>query len=96
MTDYTRHMAALPTAKRLEQGRGLGWAIRREGGVVSVGTGNFGSLVPAGAFGHSGATGTVAWADPETGTVFILLTSGRMPAARDILRRCCNAIASAI
>ena len=93
LTDYTGGMASLPAAKRLEQGWGLGWAIRRGGGEVSMGTGNFGSLVPEGAFGHSGATGTVAWADPATGTIFVLLTSGRMPAARKLLRRCCNVIA---
>jgi CubicO group peptidase (beta-lactamase class C family) len=95
LTDHIRGMASLPAAKRLEQGWGLGWAIRRGGGV-SLGTGNFGSLVPVGAFGHSGATGTVAWADPATGTIFILLTNGLMPTAREVLRRCGSVIAAAI
>jgi len=26
-------------------------------------------------FGHTGSTGTIAWADPETGTVCVVLTS---------------------
>ena len=95
LTDYTGSMATLPAAKRLEQGWGLGWAIWR-GGEVSLGTGNFGSLAPVGAFGHSGATGTVAWADPATGTIFILLTNGRMPTARETLRRCGNVVTAAI
>lgn len=51
---------------------GLGWEIqgadRRSG---------LGALVPAGAFGHSGAAGTLMWADPASRTTFVLLTNGR-------------------
>jgi CubicO group peptidase (beta-lactamase class C family) len=37
---------------------------------------SFGKTNSAGAFGHSGAFGLVAWADPETGLSFAYLTDG--------------------
>jgi len=45
---------------------GLGWKI---------GAGTFFEGSPAGLFGHSGATGTLCWADPERQIVFVLLTN---------------------
>lgn len=45
---------------------GIGW---------KVGKGEFGRGCSAGTFGHSGSTGTLAWADPARGLVFVLLTS---------------------
>ena len=39
---------------------GLGWALAK-----SPGAARFGALVSDTTFGHTGATGTVAWADPE-------------------------------
>ncbi|MEE8045438.1 MAG: hypothetical protein V3T49_01215 [Dehalococcoidia bacterium] len=42
----------------------MGWRIQRarDGGW-------YGTAVPPGAFGHAGGTGTVARADPKSGTV---------------------------
>jgi CubicO group peptidase (beta-lactamase class C family) len=37
---------------------------------------NFGNTVSAGAFGHGGAGGQIAWADPESGISFAYLTNG--------------------
>lgn len=51
---------------------GLGWELQ---GPDRRGT--FGALVPTGAFGHSGAAGTLMWADPNSRTTFVLLTNGR-------------------
>lgn len=45
--------------------RGIGWMLG-----PSLGRG-----CSAGAFGHPGSTGTLAWADPKTGTSFVMLTS---------------------
>ncbi len=45
---------------------GLGWAVK---------PGRFGKACSPTAFGHSGSTGTLSWADPATGTIFVLLTS---------------------
>jgi beta-lactamase class C len=46
--------------------RGIGFMV----GPVGLGKG-----CSARAFGHSGSTGTLAWADPATDTSFVLLTS---------------------
>lgn len=50
----------------LEADRGIGFM---------VGPARLGKGCSARAFGHSGATGTLAWADPATDTTFVLLTS---------------------
>lgn len=46
--------------------RGIGFMVGREG---------LGKGCSARAFGHSGSTGTLAWADPETDTTCVILTS---------------------
>lgn len=51
---------------KLEAHRGIGFMV----GAVGLGKGG-----SARAFGHSGSTGTLAWADPATDTSFVLLTS---------------------
>jgi CubicO group peptidase (beta-lactamase class C family) len=45
---------------------GIGFAVK---------PGTFGRGCSPKTFGHSGATGTLAWADPENGRVFVLLTT---------------------
>lgn len=50
----------------LEAHRGIGFMS----GPIGLGKG-----CSASAFGHSGSTGTLAWADPATDTSFVLLTS---------------------
>jgi CubicO group peptidase (beta-lactamase class C family) len=37
----------------------------------------FGHTQSAGTFGHNGAAGQLAWADPESGLSFCYLTNGR-------------------
>lgn len=49
---------------------GLGWALGR-----SKVWNAFGDLVSPSTFGHVGATGTMAWADPLTGLICVVLTS---------------------
>ena len=49
---------------------GLGWALR-DSPVWNY----FGNLASAGTFGHVGATGTVAWADPARQLIVVLLTT---------------------
>jgi CubicO group peptidase (beta-lactamase class C family) len=51
---------------RLEAHRGIGFMV----GLAGLGKG----CSPR-AFGHSGSTGTLAWADPATDTTFVLLTA---------------------
>jgi len=49
---------------------GLGWALGRSNSWNA-----FGDLVSEAAFGHAGATGTMAWADPETQVICVTLTN---------------------
>jgi len=69
---------------------GLGWALGR-----SVVWNFFGDLVSASTFGHAGATGTVAWADPETQLICVILTDRLLEEGR-VLRLISNAVAASV
>ena len=69
----------------------VGWRIQRAGDG-----GWYGSGIPAGAFGHAGSTGTVAWADPASGVVFTLLTNGLLDVEGGVLKACGNIAAAAL
>jgi CubicO group peptidase (beta-lactamase class C family) len=71
---------------------GLGWALGR-----SHAWNAFGDLITGRAFGHAGATGTIAWADPETGLLCVILTN--RPFAVDdgrLLRLVSNTVAASV
>ena len=71
---------------------GLGWGL-----ATSPVWCYFGDLVSPPTFGHSGATGTVAWADPERRLVCVILTT--RPSGEDngrLLRLVSNAVASSV
>ena len=71
---------------------GLGWALRD-----SLVWNSFGDLGSARTFGHVGATGTVAWADPERQLLCALLTT-RSATDRDgfLLHRVSNMVQAAV
>ena len=71
---------------------GLGWALGR-----SPVWNAFGDLVSAETFGHAGATGTLAWADPVSRVLCVILTN-RPYSADDgrFLRSVSNAVAAAV
>lgn len=69
---------------------GLGWALRD-----SLVWNFFGELVSEKTFGHTGATGTVLWADPERDLLCVILTN-RMVENGRLLRRVSNAVAAAV
>jgi CubicO group peptidase (beta-lactamase class C family) len=71
---------------------GLGWGLATSPVWVYSG-----DLVSPRAFGHSGATGTVAWADPVSQLVTVILTT--RPTAEDngrLLRTVSNAVVAAV
>jgi CubicO group peptidase (beta-lactamase class C family) len=71
---------------------GLGWALGR-----SRAWNAFGDVVSARAFGHAGATGTMAWADPETQLLCVILTN--RPYSVDdgrLLRLVSNTVAASV
>ncbi|MBT6145721.1 MAG: beta-lactamase family protein [Gemmatimonadetes bacterium] len=74
----------------LESPWGIGWALR-DSRVWSF----FGEQVSASTFGHVGATGTVAWADPVSGVSCVCLTN-QMVEGGALLRRVSNAVAAAV
>ena len=69
---------------------GLGWALR-DSRVWNY----FGDLGSAGTFGHVGATGTVAWADPARQLVAVLLTT-RSDRRGVLLNRISNIVQAAV
>ncbi|MGH9663762.1 MAG: serine hydrolase domain-containing protein [Bryobacteraceae bacterium] len=71
---------------------GIGWALGR-----SKVWNEFGDLVSPKAFGHAGATGTVAWADPETGLICIVLTNRPLDVDHGrLLRLVSNIVAASV
>lgn len=91
LTDHTPGLPGLGGEPTPACGWGLGWRIKRPGG-----RGWFGSLTPAGAFGHAGATGTLAWADPASQTVCIILTNGGLDANMRAFALASNAVAAVL
>ncbi|MFA6107965.1 MAG: serine hydrolase domain-containing protein [Candidatus Latescibacterota bacterium] len=68
----------------LEAARGIGFAL---------GPAGFGKGCSEKCFGHAGATGTIAWADPATDTTCVLLTSLPMHlSAAAVLQPVCDAV----
>jgi CubicO group peptidase (beta-lactamase class C family) len=71
---------------------GLGWGLATSPVWVYCG-----DLVSPRTFGHSGATGTVAWADPDSQLLTVILTT--RPTSDDngrLLRTVSNAVAAAV
>jgi CubicO group peptidase (beta-lactamase class C family) len=85
LRDQIATMPHIPSEQRLTDRWGLGWRL---------GAPAYGDLVSPGTFGHTGATGTLCWADPETGVSCVLLTN--RPECRSLMARFSNAVASAL
>ncbi len=77
---------------RLNAPWGLGFALGR-----SISWNEFGDLVSPATFGHAGASGTVEWADPETGVICVVLTSRPLSVDNGhFLRLVSNAVSASI
>jgi len=86
LRDQIAPMPGIPAAQKLTSRWGLGWML---------GSPNFGDLVSPNTFGHTGATGTIFWADPQSGLACVLLTNQPNRSQR-LFQRYSNVIASAI
>jgi CubicO group peptidase (beta-lactamase class C family) len=78
--------------KQLGHPWGLGWGLQRSSAWNA-----FGDLSSDRTFGHSGASGTVAWADPQRELLCVILTT--RPWRQDkgfLLRRIANVVQAAI
>jgi len=78
--------------KGLAQPWGLGWGLQR-----STAWNAFGDLSSEQTYGHSGASGTVAWADPQRELLCVILTT--RPWRQDkgfLLRRLANVVQGAL
>lgn len=87
VTDRIPKMRGVATEAPSNHGWGLGWVIKRGGGAWSY-------SAPIGAFGHSGATGTVAWADERSGVILVLLTN--VADGPDVRGACCDIVTRAL
>lgn len=85
--DQTSVAPDLSNREKLRQRWGLGWRLQDAN--------LYGDLVSPRTFGHGGATGTVAWMDPESGVSFVLLTN-QAEAAKVLRPRLSNVVASAV
>ncbi|MCZ2343427.1 MAG: beta-lactamase family protein [Bacteroidales bacterium] len=80
----------LPEVYARAQPWGLGWRLNHPGTADS-----WGDLLGPRVFGHTGATGTMVWMDPDTGGFCLLLTNALRAAAPWRLVHLSNAIAAA-
>ena len=80
----------VPEAERRSHPWGLGWSLNHRGTSRS-----WGDLLSPRAFGHTGATGTMCWMDPDRDGFCLLLTSAIRSRAPWRLVHLSNIVASA-
>ena len=85
LRDQIATMPHIAPEQRITDCWGLGWRL---------GAPACGDLVSPATFGHTGATGTMFWADPETELSCVLLTN--RPECRTLMARYSNAVAAAV
>lgn len=67
--DHSSGLPGMSAEDAAKQRWGLGWRLSGPGATV------YGSRVSDATFGHGGATGTLAWADPESDTTCVIFTN---------------------
>ena len=70
LSNHITAMPTLPERVKSEQAWGLGWRLHRPRSTEWLP-----EIASERTFGHIGATGTMAWADPESGLACVLLTT---------------------
>jgi CubicO group peptidase (beta-lactamase class C family) len=68
-TDQTAAMPNIPNHVKIANRWGLGWRLR------SFNSSTFGDLASQSTYGHSGATGTLVWIDPENQLTCVIFTN---------------------
>jgi len=84
-------MPRIPEEERRCRPWGLGWRLNWPGHSA-----NFGDLLGPRSVGHWGATGTLAWLDPDTDAFAVLLTTQPQEPEGRFLARFTNAVCAAI
>jgi CubicO group peptidase (beta-lactamase class C family) len=92
--NQTEAMVTLSPETRYHQAWGLGWGIawRRQ---LGSGWSFFGDLTAPETFGHSGTTGTMAWADPTRELICVLFMTEPAATSSRLRGRCANLVAAA-
>jgi CubicO group peptidase (beta-lactamase class C family) len=80
----------LPESEARSQPWGLGWRLNHPATA-----GSWGDLLGKDVFGHTGATGTTVWIDPQTQGFCVLLTNAVRAKAPWRLVHLSNAVAAA-
>jgi CubicO group peptidase (beta-lactamase class C family) len=89
-TNRLHDLPDLPEPLRRSQPWGLGWRLNHPGTA-----GSWGDLLGPNVFGHTGATGTMCWIDPDRDGFCLLLTTGLRAKAPWRLVSLSNAVAAA-
>jgi CubicO group peptidase (beta-lactamase class C family) len=89
LTNQIAAMPDMPAKVKMEQAWGLGWRLNQTRGAH-----HFAELASPHTFGHAGATGTTAWADPQTGLLCVIFTN--QPQAGRRLNLLSNAVAATV
>lgn len=90
-TNRLHEYAELPEAVARAKPWGLGWRLNHPGTAES-----WGDLLGPRVFGHTGATGTTVWIDPDAKAFCVLLTSAIREKAPWRLVHLSNAVAAAL
>lgn len=88
--NYSGAMTTVPDASKERESRGLGWRINDPRSTYGIDT-----PPSARTFGHNGATGTVAWADPVSGLSCVLFTTQPDMCDSVETRRCSDLVVEA-
>ncbi len=90
-TNRLRDLPDIPESMARTQPWGLGWRLNHPGMADS-----FGDLLSDRAFGHWGATGTMAWVDPRSRVSCVILTTAPLDENTSKLVRLSNLVAAAV
>ena len=88
--NQTRHMPGLSESDRLHRPWGLGWRFNWPEHSTC-----FSDFLPARAFGHWGATGTLLWIDPKSQRWCVILTNQPYEESQSVIQRMSNLVAGA-